>query len=333
MRKSTHFYSLNSEWQYRLTCAKDNTILNKEIIVLPETLGKGKSYFTQITSGISVLFIDFNLTKPIKINHTKSDNDFYIFHFDLSEKTSSIKINDIDYKTGVSQSSGLTILSSDVDSSFSPPVGCRTLVLRLLIDKILLNGFLKNHQNEGPLIQEIETNNEPLHYHDTIDSNSIVLIESIRKKSFIESLFDSYLKGASLKILGNFLNRYSDLKEEKNEITDTEKKAISATRDYLVKNLHNPFPSILFLSKMAHMSSSRYIYLFKLKYKVTPNIFFTQEKMLLSNTLLKSGNYSSLTEIIYELNYNRLSYFSSKYYSFFNRKPSDDFVKRVSIQL
>lgn len=333
MKKSTHFYSLNSEWHYQLAHEKERNVLNREIVFLPETLGQGKSYFTQITSGIFVLFLDFTLTSPIKIDSLKSENDFYIFHFDLSEKTNLIKIHNIDYKTGSPDGPGLAVLSSDAESSFRPATGERTLVLRLLIDKKMLHEFIKNYPNEGNIIRKMALNKKPLRHYNTIDSASILLMESIKKKSYTEALFDSYLKGVSLKLLGNFLSRYSNSKNERDKISDVEKKAIIRTKEYLVKNLYGAFPSITLLSKMARMSPSRYILLFKLEYGATPNNFFTKQKMLLSNKLLKSGNYNSLTEVMYELNYNRLNYFSSKYYVLFNRKPADDFVKKANIRL
>lgn len=332
MKKSTHFYSLNSKWQHHLTQEEDKNVLDKEIVFIPETLGQGQCYFTQIAAGISVFFIDFTLTSPIKINSFKSENEFYIFHFDLSEKTNVITIDNIEYETGAFDGPGLAVLSSDLESSFLPALGERTVVLRIQIDKNLLSEFFKDHESEGSIIEEIALNKKAIRYHNNMDSNSILLIQSIKKKSYLEALFEPYLKGISLKLIGNFLSRNPDLKDKKNKIPEIEKKAIIETREYLLENLYGPFPSIDFLSKMARMSPSRYISLFRLKYGTTPNNFFTKEKILLSHKLLKSGNYSSLTEIIYELDYSRISYFSSIYYTILNRKPTDDFVKKATFK-
>jgi AraC-like DNA-binding protein len=327
MKKSTHFYSLNSEWQHELIHEEEGADLRKEVVILPQTLGHGHTYYTEIITGVSVLFFDFTLTNPIKVSNIKSD-DFFIFHFDLSEKINLIKINNTTYKTGSIPSLALAILNGDVKSSFRPATGERTLVLRLFIDKKNLREFFKNYPNESFNLQNIKINKKPFRYYSNIDSNSILLIESLKKTSCTDISFDTYLKGISLKLLGNFLSRYSKLKNEESKMSNIEKKAIRKTKEYLLKNLRGSFPSIDFLSKLAGISPSRYIVLFKSRYLVTPNIFFNREKMLLSNKLLKSGNYNSITEIIQELNYDRLNYFSSKYYAFFKRKPADDFIKK-----
>jgi AraC-like DNA-binding protein len=49
--------------------------------------------------------------------------------------------------------------------------------------------------------------------------------------------------------------------------------------------------------------------------------------MILAKTLLQSGNFYSMTDVVYELNYTKLNYFSMKYFEVFNRKPLEDFVK------
>ena len=329
MKKFTHFYSLTPEWQHHLAKEMNGELIDNKIIVIPKSLGQGHSYFTQITPGISVLLMDFVLNESVKINRIKSDNQLYILHFDLSENANVIKINNIDYKIGSYDNLGLAIIDNKIESSFKPAINKRTLALRLLVDKKLLDGFLKNHPSEEFSKRKIKVPKNSLYYYDNIDSNSILLIRSIKDKSVFDINFNSHLKGISLKLLGNFLNRYENSKAVENEVTELEIEAITKTKTYLLNNLYNPFPSISFLSEMAGMSPSKYKMLFKKSFSNTPNNFFIKEKMMLANKFLQSGDYTTLTEIIYELNYTKLSYFCSKYYDQFHRKPSDDFIKKI----
>lgn len=329
MKKFTHFYSLTPEWQYQLVKEMNGELIDDKIIVIPESLGHGHSYFTQITPGISVLFMDFILNEEVKINRLKSDNELYILHFDLSEHVNLIKINDIDFKIGSYDNLGLAIIDNKIESSFKPAVNQRTLALRLLVDKVLLDDFLKNHPSEDHSKRKITVPKNSLYYYDNIDSNSILLIRSLKDRSVFEPTFDPYLKGISLKLLGNFLNRYKNSKAVENEITELEIDAVTKTRTFLLDNLNNPFPSVTYLSEMAGMSPSKYKMLFKRRFNTSPNHFFIKEKMLLANKLLQSGDYNTLTEVIYELNYTKLSYFATKYFDFFHKKPSDDFRKKI----
>lgn len=328
MKKINHFYSLKPEWQQELVQEIQGELIDNKIIVIPETLGTGHTYFSPIAPGISVLFVDFVLTEPVEINRLKSENESYIFHFDLSDSVNYIQIDTAEYKIGSRENPGLAIIDNQTESSFKPSVNERTLALRLLVDKKLLNELMETNSIEEYHKQKNKDQGKSLYYYDHIDSNSILLIRSLMDKSVFEHSFDSYLKGISLKLLGNFLNRYENLSVKKNEITETELEAVIKTQDYFLKDLCNPFPTINFLSEMAGMSSTKYKMLFKKHFNDTPKNLFLKEKMILAKKLLQSGNYSSLIEIVYELSYTRMNHFHSKYYAVFQRKPSEDFVKK-----
>ncbi|WP_316635358.1 AraC family transcriptional regulator [uncultured Flavobacterium sp.] len=329
MKNFTHFYSLTPEWQHELVKKMDGKLINNKIIHIPEALGSGNSFFTQITPGISALFMDFVLNEPIVINRLQSENELYIFHFDLSQHVNILKIDNVDYEIGSTDHLSLAVIDNQTESSFKPGVGDRTVALRILVDKKLLKQLIKNHPDGEYGIRKIKAPKKSLYYHDTIDSNSILLIKSIMDKSIFDASFDPYLKGVSLKLLGNFLNRHENSTTEKNEFSDAEIQAVTKTQMYLLQNLNNPFPSVPFLSKMAGMSSSKYKMVFKKRFHDTPNNLFIKEKMIHANKLLRSGDYETLTAIIYELNYSKLSYFCSKYYTLFKRKPSQDFIKKT----
>ncbi|MCD0467110.1 AraC family transcriptional regulator [Flavobacterium sp. ENC] len=328
MKKINHFYSLTPDWQQQLVQEINGELIDDKIIIIPENLGKGHSYFTPIAAGISALFVDFVVTEPVEINRLKSDNESYIFHFDLSDSVNFIKIDAADYKIGSRENPGLAIIDNQTESSFKPSVNERTLALRLLVDKKLLNELLETTAIGEFQKQENKLEQKSLYYYDNIDSNSVLLIRSLMDKSVFDLSFDSYLKGISLKLLGNFLNRYENLSVKKNEIKETDLEAVIKTQDYFLKDLCNPFPTINFLSEMAGMSSTKYKILFKKHFNDSPKKLFLKEKMILAHKLLQSGKYSTLIEIVYELSYTRMNHFHSKYYAVFKRKPSEDFVKK-----
>ena len=80
------------------------------------------------------------------------------------------------------------------------------------------------------------------------------------------------------------------------------------------------------------MSASKFKSLFKKRFNNTPKNLFIEEKLKLAQRLLQSGQYSTLTAVMYELNYTKLSYFCSKYYEQFKKRPTDDFAKKASIK-
>ncbi|WP_347052375.1 helix-turn-helix domain-containing protein [Flavobacterium olei] len=327
MKKITHYYSLTPEWQSDLARQLNTDLIDNKLIIIPEDVGQGFFYFSQIMDGVSVVYADLTVKEPLKITRQKSDNELFIFHFDLSEHINLIKINNIDYQIGSYNQLDLAILDNEIESSFKPAADQRTIALRLLIDKKLLYDFIKKFSNKENYFSNHDTNKKIFYHYGNIDSNSILLIQSIKNKSVYDLSYDSFIKGTSLKVLGNFFNKFYE-STENNPVTDIENDALEKTKNYLINNLYGPFPSLTFLAGMAGMSASKYKSLFKKCYNNTPKNLFIEEKIKLAQKLLKSGEYNTLTAVMYELNYTKLSYFCSKYYEQLKRKPVDDFVKR-----
>ena len=327
MKKVSHYYSLTPEWQSEFVQNLGAKLIDDKITVIPESMGKGHSYFTQIIPGISVLFIDFTLKIPLKITRNRSDNPLYIFHFDLSEHVNLIKINNKSYEIGSYDKLDLAIIDNQIESSFKPSVNERTIAIRILVDKALLNDFIKKHSKKEEVKPTTKEGQRVFYHYGNIDSNSILLIQSIKNKSVFDLSFEPLLKGISLKLLGNFFNKFYHSQNSKNA-TDSELEAINKTKEYLLNNLYGLFPSVTFLASMAGMSESKYKILFKKCFNDTPNNLFIKEKMSLAQRLLKSGEFKTITNVLYELNYSKLSYFSSKYFNFFKSRPIDDFVRK-----
>lgn len=329
MRKVTHYYSLTPEWQYELVKQLNTEVIDDKLIIVPDDIGKGFFYFTQVMEGISVVYADLTTKTPLLINRKKSENELYIFHFDLSEHINLIKINEIDYEIGAFNQLDLAILDNQIESTFKPSINERTIALRLLIDKKLLHDFIQKFQKRETTFNHNETSNKKVFYHyGNIDSNSILLIKSLQNKPINDISYDSFIKGISLKVLGNFFNKFYESKNQDTELTEVENEFIEKTKEYLTNNLYGPFPSLTFLASMAGMSTSKYKSLFKKHYNNTPKNFFIEEKIKLAQKLLKSGQFSTLSEVMYELSYTKLSYFTSKYYEQLNKRPTDDFIKK-----
>lgn len=326
MRNISYFHSLTPEWQAQFVRDIKGELINDKIISIPESIGQGYYYFTSVKSYISVIYMDFTPKIPLKIHRHKSDNELYIFHFDLSDEANSITVNKSNYKIGSNKGSGILILDNQVDSSFQPVVGKRIFALRLLVDKKKMDFFLNNRPIG--LISKSKKNIAPqkfVYYYNKIESKSIIALKSIMNKSIFELSFDSYLKGTSLKLLANFLNKQEHLEEEKTIINKTDSQRILCTKNYIVKNLHEPFPSISFLANMAGMSVTKYKILFKKHLATTPKKIYVTEKFLLAKKMIESGKYSLLSEVMHELNYNNVNYFKTQYTIFFRKSPAKSF--------
>ncbi|MDQ8015170.1 MAG: hypothetical protein REI96_22180 [Flavobacterium nitrogenifigens] len=247
MRKITHYYSLTPEWQYDLVKQLNTEVIDDKLIIVPDDIGKGFFYFSQVMDGISVVYADLTTKIPFKITRKKSENELFIFHFDLSEHINLIKINDIDYEIGAFNQLDLAIFDNQLESTFKPSVNERIIALRLLIDKKLLHDFIEKFQKKENIFNHTATTRKVFYHYGNIDSNSILLIKSLKNKSVNDLSYDSFIKGISLKVLGNFFNKFYYSKEKDTKLTEIENEFIEKTKNYLTNNLYGPFPSLIFL--------------------------------------------------------------------------------------
>ncbi|MCV9931567.1 hypothetical protein OIU80_04680 [Flavobacterium sp. LS1R47] len=202
MKKIAHFYSLSPQWQQGFAEEMGAEIIDNKIIIIPEILGTGYIYFTEVTRGISILFKDYTLRSPIRLNKLISKEEFYILHYNPSE------VHVANYEKDNIINSDFSIFNNQVENLYEPTVNERIFGFILFIDKKIMQEFVGKMLNHGSINKKL--NNSDGCYYSCIDSNSLMLILSLKKKSIFNASFDYYLKGISYKLLANFLSSNID---------------------------------------------------------------------------------------------------------------------------
>jgi hypothetical protein len=203
MKNTTHFYSLKPQWQRSFADGINAELIDDKIIVIPEAIGTGHTYFIEVAPGISVLFSDYTLTSPIRMSKLTSEEEFYIFDYNLTE------FGDLDDEINDAINLDLTILNNQVENAYEPAVNQKTFGFSLFIDAVMMQKFINEMPHAEFLNNKLNNSNKP--HKDYIDSNSLILIFSLKEKSIFDVSFEEYLKGISFKLLANFLNRNADL--------------------------------------------------------------------------------------------------------------------------
>ncbi|KIA97286.1 MULTISPECIES: helix-turn-helix domain-containing protein [unclassified Flavobacterium] len=331
MIEISHTYTLTSVWQKQLVKQLIEQLgaelIDDKFLQMPKKVGDGGFYYTEVVPGLSVVIWDLIFKETILIRKLKSDEALYIIHYDFSDEMNLIHIQGIKHKIGYKANLGLGVFDNAIDKVFQPVVGERVFAMRLLVAKDLLKFSVVNGAIKDVNKRKIKSGKNTLFFYDHIDSESKVIMHAIKSKSFLDPAFEIYLRGVALRLLATFIDRYSNLAPMLHHIPEREAEILNTTKDYLLDNLYTGFVGVEFLADMAGMSVSKYMSLFKKMFISPPNNFFVREKMILASELLKSGKFDSLLDISQELNYTKLSYFTSKYAQQFGRKPSEDFVK------
>lgn len=99
-------------------------------------------------------------------------------------------------------------------------------------------------------------------FNDHIDSESKLIMHSVKNKSFQDPAFEIYLRGVALRLLAKFTDRYSNLTPMVNCVTEKENEVLNSVKEYLHCNLLKKFPGIPFLPEMAGMSCTKFKIIF-----------------------------------------------------------------------
>lgn len=325
-----HTYSLTSEWQKKLaeTFIKlGGELINDHLLVMPQTIAEGSFYYTEVINGLSVIIWDLMFKEPILVKRLKSHDELYIIHYDFSEEMNLVHINDEKHKIGYKANLGLGVFDNATNIVFQPVIGERVFSMRLLVAKDLLNFSIAKDFAKDSDKHRIKSGRNKLFFYDHIDSESKIIMHKIKGKTFFDPGFDMYIKGVSLQLLAKFIDRYTSFIPLPHSISEKEIAAIERTKEYLLGNLFDKFPGVPFLAEMAEISMSKYTSLFKKIYLTTPGSFFWREKIILSDMLLKSGEFDTISDVLIQLDNIKLNYLTAKYYKQLGKKPTETFVK------
>ncbi|MDP5199125.1 AraC family transcriptional regulator [Flavobacterium sp. DG2-3] len=326
MKEFEHYYTLSPEWHNELAKNIGATIKDGKLMHMPESVGKGYSLFLEVIPGMSVLLLDFVASAPIKLKRLRNDNNLRIIHFDFSDDVNSIQIQNSIYKIGYKANLGFAFTSNNIENTYQPVIGKRVFTVRLIIDEKLLMPLINNLQDNS--IQDNKFDDKELFFYDYIDSNSKILMYSIKNKSIQEESFDLYLRGITLRLLANFGNRYSSNAETaiRRGVKKKDLEAFNVSKKYMLANLKGRFPGVDFLANKAEMSVSKYKLLSQKIEGTSPSVYFGRQKMNLAKKLLAGGCYLTVNDVVQELNFKRRDCFTRKYFSNFGRKPAEDFI-------
>lgn len=301
-------------------------LISEKIIQMPISVADGFFFYTAVISGLSVIVWDLLAKEPILIRKLRGNENLQIIQYDLNNHKNFIHVKGIKFSIDDDSNLGLGVFNNNIQSTFQPVVNERFFVVQLLVDRDLFdfsneNKFIINSDDF-----KIKQGKNIHFFDDHIDSESRVIINVFKNKSFLDPGFEIYVRGVALRLLSNFISHYSD-KKSLFFTSAKDMEGLNIAEKYLLENLATKFPGLHFLADIACMSVSKYMALFKKKYACTPNDFYMKEKLSLANKLLQSGKFESVAIILKELKFTKSKDFSAKYFQQFGRSPFTDFVK------
>lgn len=287
-----HNFVLGLDWLQEMANDMGATLMDEKLLILPDHIGKGSSFFLEVAPGFSLLLTDVAFNIPISFTRKEIKDNFYQVYYDLSDELNNYS-------------------------------------LRLFISKQLLMSLMGNNKPQEVIEVLFDDAQNTLFFYSHIDSSTRILLKKLKERSFDDPSFELLAKGNALKILTHLVRRIRNLEPIIQKLSPVDTSGVLSTRQYLLDNLLLDFPGVARLANMAGMSESKYRKLFRKIIKSSPNSFFLQEKMLLAQNLLQSGNFNSIREVALEVGYSKAGYFAGVYKKTFGTLPQAIFVKAI----
>ncbi|WP_306352277.1 helix-turn-helix domain-containing protein [Flavobacterium sp. '19STA2R22 D10 B1'] len=326
MKTITHHYGVELDWVETLAEQLEGKVEGNFIIV-PDHIHTGIRYFLNCGLGISVLYLDVLYHSEIRLRQENKTNDFIGIYYNLTEGDATLLSGYASNSIG-RWSYNLAIIDSSLKTDYIVKPGSTTFALCIFIKKevirdyIRMNPSLREHTDKlfdsraNTIVKFTRMSNESYH-----------LMNNLRAQTVGGSIFDLYLKGTVQSLLANYIEhlKYEDMVID--TVNEQDLTAIISSQAYLIENVTEIFPSIVFLSQQVNMSESKYKSLFKKITGMTPHVFFRSNKLLKARELLQ-GRQLSVTEVSDALNFTNNAYFANQFKEYFGMSPKT-FLKHL----
>src|SRR6478609_965054 len=224
-------YTLNTKWLEHLSSDFGTKLENDKLLPVPEYIGNGFFYYVEVMPGFFILLINIAQTSNFKIDRHPSEDEVFIFHYDLSDEIilfkAKEKLNKIGYKVNL----GFTLIDGNIPNYIEPTINSNVFALRFVISKSFLHSYTGD--------KFISKKNKHICFHNHIDSKSILHIKTLKEKIIFDDSFELYLKGVGIEVFAIFVKRYSGNKSDSYRFLQIEVDEIAKTKDYLLNSLHN----------------------------------------------------------------------------------------------
>lgn len=316
-----HTFSLTDEWRQKFVDELDCTVDN-ENMYFSEEITNGSCCFLEILPDVSVLIIDSVLNKPIRFTRIPSEDDFWIVYYDLSESFSKHIIADVNHKIGYKSKLNFAIVDNKIRSTYLATVGERFFSLRLFIRKSYMKMFFNDAEFEKDFKDVFDDKKKKMFFYGHIDSRSKVILHSLKQEQIGNPNYEFLLKATTHTLLAYLIERLNSKMPNMGTHLEKDIEAVMLSQQHLLDNLLAPFPGIEFLANIANMSATKYRNLYNTIFGMSPALFFKNEKLLLAKELLESGDFKLISDVAYELGYNKTTYFSSIFREYFGVLPN-----------
>ncbi len=300
--------------------------LKKNVLHLPETIGKGYMKLIELPNGLQGIVSDYVVYEDIRFNWLKINQDCFILRFDEANIPKKDLVAETEMMPDIAMQvrSAVFLASSRYDWIFICKKGTSVKGVNILFTKEWLEQFLKV-ENVGDVIRKYlnlkltALNHEPMDVEYKRLLNEIVLVKG---EPDYETMI---IQNRVMLLLERFFTRtyykMSDMHFNVKLSNEVISRLANVERE-LVKDYSAEPKGIAELARMAAMSPSKLKSSFKEIYGLPVYQYFQKKRMHKAKSMLVSRKYS-VREVGMEVGYSNLSNFAKAFRKSFDQLPSD----------
>ncbi|MFC4476364.1 helix-turn-helix domain-containing protein [Flavobacterium chungangensis] len=319
MKIIKHYYDADLSWVKHYAKQIGGKI-EGNFIKLPEDSQTGIRYFLDCGDGIIAYYINVEYKRNYQLIQENLNQDFVGFYYNLTEGEATVNTEHFIYNVG-RWKYNLSVIDGSLNSEYNVKKGSKTFALCIFIKKSMLKKFIeKNNIKIENIDSVVDPKENTIIRFDRMSSESFHILNDLRKLNVGGAIFDLNLRGTVHLLISNYLKKIATKRIIIQTVNEKDLANIINIQMYLINHIHDHFPSITSMAKMANMSESKFKSLFKKITGNTANVFFMENKLLLAKELLEKKQLT-VSQISDQLHFTNNSYFSSKFKEHFGLSP------------
>lgn len=319
MKIVEHYYSADLDWAENFA-QQFGGMVDGGFIKIPDDIQRGTRYLIECEEGITAYYIDVEYQTDLLLVQKNIRTDFVGVYYNLTEGDAEVAFPGSRHKVS-RRHYNLSVIDGSLESEYKVKKGSKTFALIILIKKSIIEAFFAKHSIGAPELDKLmDPKHNAIVRFDRMSDSSFHLLDELRKIKVGNAIFDLNLAGTVHMLIADLLKKTAVKKFATHTVHEQDLSAIVSVQLYLMENIDREFPSIGLLAAKAKMSESKFKKMFAKIIGNTPNVFFTENKLIRAKELLETKRYT-VSEIVCRLHFCNSSYFCAKFKEYFQVSP------------
>jgi AraC-like DNA-binding protein len=316
---------------YKMLLQEIATVLNipyqpgADFLIITPPAGNGIYKTIPLFDELQVLLVDVAISQPVIIKRERTDNPYFLLHFDdvyISE-TATLKVDDEMLQKSNTHHAFARLTSNIFNNVEEGPANLHLKAVKILFNEKWLKKYLGLSADDDVLQKYLALKTESFDI-EPLDEEYLKLMQELWDAKKEDPLQNIFLQNRVTLLIERFFTRlYSkiNLLEGKFDLSSEVIKRLLKVEQLLVDDFSRVPPAIDELSKLFSMSSTKLKKSFKSMYGDSIYAYYQKQRLKKANELLVSGELN-VKQTAEAVGFNNISNFTLAYKKQYKKEPA-----------